>query len=297
MVRIYLGKIRSIILPFFSDTEVEKTKNDQKRRIGMINSTYYNTSYSTLQTNNSLWNKIAKENEYKSQSTSSEFLVVDTTENSSSETTTESELSMEDYMGMMQHFHRPPMQVNTEEDTTLEMEEQGQSTLSNIDADGDGTISADEYDTLISQLGIKDALSAEEFFAQYDTDEDGEITSTEMDALKPMRMQPVKMEKPEQITLSDIDEDGDGTISADEYDTLVSTLGVEDALSSEEFFSQYDTNSDGELSADEIEAMQDTTTQTLSNEYTRVAANTLNAYETNYQYMFGTGYDNSNSIA
>ena len=72
------------------------------------------------------------------------------------------ECSMEEIMVMMQG------------------ESQARNQISSIDADSDGTISSDEYEDMISQMGIPDALSAEEFFTQYDTDEDGEITQEEM---------------------------------------------------------------------------------------------------------------------
>jgi len=52
--------------------------------------------------------------------------------------------------------------------------------ISGIDADGDGTISTDEYEEMISQMGVTNALTAEEFYTQYDSNEDGEISQDEM---------------------------------------------------------------------------------------------------------------------
>ena len=59
-------------------------------------------------------------------------------------------------------------------------ENAGRGDISSIDADSDGTISTDEYEEMISQMGITNALSADEFFAQYDVNEDGEISQDEM---------------------------------------------------------------------------------------------------------------------
>ena len=131
---------------------------------------------------------------------------------------------------------------------------------------------------------------------------------------------------------TDIDADGDGSLSTDEYDAMVSQMGVSDALSAEDFFKEYDTNSDGEITADEIiaalnsatqsttsqssttqstaadnssndSASDDTTTsqndeaQSLSAEYRNLAAKMMNAYEMNYEYMFGNSNTSTGSIA
>lgn len=48
-----------------------------------------------------------------------------------------------------------------------------------IDMDGDGTLSADEYEKLVSLMGTEDTLLSEDFFNQYDTNEDGELSAEE----------------------------------------------------------------------------------------------------------------------
>ncbi|RJQ25179.1 EF-hand domain-containing protein [Candidatus Parcubacteria bacterium] len=53
-----------------------------------------------------------------------------------------------------------------------------------IDTDSDGTLSEDEYENLVSQLGEQNSLSTEDFFAKFDTDGDGEITGSEMEAVQ-----------------------------------------------------------------------------------------------------------------
>ncbi|HEX3021807.1 MAG TPA: EF-hand domain-containing protein [Lachnospiraceae bacterium] len=199
-------------------------------------------------------------------------------------------LTMEDYMGMMQASKK---QVDF---TFMKDQSESEEDYGDIDADGDGTISTDEYDALMSQMGITDAPSSEEFFTKYDTDGDGEITSEEMDSIKPRKpMGPPPSE--EESVAEGIDADGDGTISADEYDTLVSQMGVTDALSAEEFFTKYDTNEDGEISADEAEAIQSTNEESQSQKFRSLAASVLRAYETNYEYMFDADNSSSDSIA
>jgi len=179
-----------------------------------------------------------------------------------------------------------------------------QSISSVIDTDGDGSISADEYDSIISKLGITDAPSTKDFFAQVDTDSDGKISVDELNAANLKASQAAAT----QSISSVIDTDGDGTISADEYDSIISKLGITDAPNSKDFFSQFDTNSDGKISADELNAAnlkaaqtasttQSTSGQSLSEEFNTLAASMLNAYEANYQNMFNTDSTNLNNIA
>jgi len=184
---------------------------------------------------------------------------------------------------------------------------QAQSISSDIDLDSDGTISTDEYDSAIAQMGITDAPSSKDFFAQVDTNSDGEISVDELNAQKALASQATLA----QSIASTIDLNGDGTISTDEYDSIVSKLGITDAPSSKDFFTQLDTNSDGKISVDELNAAlnaaqatsaqsisnQSTSGQSLSDEFNAIAASMLNAYESNYQNMFNTDNTNLNSIA
>jgi len=161
------------------------------------------------------------------------------------------------------------------------------SYISSIDADSDGTISSDEYEEMISQLGITNALSADEFFAQYDVNEDGEISVDEMPEpgtvsasveetddealneydtnedgvlsaaeyaamMEDQRAEQVLAENGIPGGISSIDADSDGTISSDEYEEMISQMDITNALSADEFFAQYDVNEDGEISADEM---------------------------------------------
>lgn len=229
----------------------------------MISSINNDSSYSSLKTINNLFNKLNSTTETNKQSAYEkvEATVMNGSKNTSNDdsSTDNSVLSFEDYLQMMQSFQKAVDISTSSSEQTASSSEQNTTVgdISSIDTDEDGTISADEYDSLISQMGIKDAQSSEDFFAQFDTDGDGEITASEMDASKPMRpMGPPPQEN--ESLLSKMDTDKDGTISTDEYNFM----------------------------------------QSLSEELRRLASNTLNAYESNYQFMFGIDNTNysSNSI-
>lgn len=81
-------------------------------------------------------------------------------------------LSAEEYSAMMEAKRLG--QISSESGST--------GGIASFDADSDGTISADEYEEMISELGISNALTADEFFAQYDVNGDGEISQDEMPA-------------------------------------------------------------------------------------------------------------------
>lgn len=122
---------------------------------------------------------------------------------------------------------------------------------SDVDTDGDGTISKAEYEAAMT--GESDVLSTDEFFTQVDTNSDGKISSDEFSTAykaerHPMGRPPMDF----QAIPSDIDADSDGSVSTDEYETLVSQMGASDALSAEDFFKEYDTDSNGEITAQEI---------------------------------------------
>lgn len=244
----------------------------------MINSIYSSTNYYGLQANNSLYrqqNANAEEDLLFTQN-----LLTDQTDGIS-DTSGTSYLPLEDHLGMMQRHQKPPaVPTGSEDEETLpEHESTTSDFLYRIDADGDGTISADEYEELVEKLGITNAPEADDFFAQYDTDGDGEITAAEMEAVKPGEVPPPGRPIEEVPAFSSsIDTDGDGSISADEYDTYISKSGITDALTSDDFFAKYDTDSDGELTADEI--------STAYNKYIRAAANAAGSYEASFDYVY-----------
>ncbi len=257
----------------------------------MINSVSSGSNYWYQQTGNSTLRQLIEAARLKEASLSEESQdEVPETSDSGSKT-----LSIEELMGMMQNCAASASMSAENEEASEESE------ISAIDADGDGTISADEYETLISRLDIQDALSAEEFFTQYDTNEDGEISSAELNAKDAdgPRMPPPMGPPPEEAQglPSGIDTDGDGSLSSDEYESMISQLGIEDALSAVDFFSRYDTNEDGEISADEIAAMKDSAVTNATAEQKNLSASMMRAYETNYQYMFDEESSYLNSIA
>lgn len=225
------------------------------------------------------------------------------------DTNSDGEVTSEEFDSTMESA-RPPMGPPPEG----RAQEDAQSKISDIDTDGDGTISADEYNTFISKLGIDDAPSSNEFFTQFDANSDGEISAEELDSVNEKLKTADTQQNGPGVIPPGIDTDGDGKVSADEYDTLVSQMGAEDALSAEDFFKEYDTNADGEISEDEIiaglekkaqsTASKSTSTdnasdsstsadsssaesvsaQTLSTEYLRRSAKAANAYQDNFIY-------------
>lgn len=186
----------------------------------------------------------------KEQKSSGNTVTADTLMTEGEKTARSRKLSLMDIMGLMQNSKSAKQEEITED------AKDGNS--STIDADGDGTISEDEYENLISQSGIKNALSAEDFFKKYDSDGDGEITSEEMSAVKTGKMMPPPPPPVENENTSEdgfssaTDTDGDGTISAEEYETFVKNNNLTDALSAENFFNLYDTDKDGKISTDEV---------------------------------------------
>ena len=93
------------------------------------------------------------------------------------------------------------------------------------------------------------------------------------------------------------DTDGDGSISADEYENLISQLGMTDAPDSESIFKQFDTDSDGEITLDEIKSGKESLATEYASQYSRLAGNTINAYEMNYNFMYQNGLsDISNAV-
>ena len=161
-----------------------------------------------------------------------------------------SNLSLIDVMGLMQKTGSVK-----EAETNEEVKDDNSSAL---DLDGDGTLSSDEYENLIEQLGLKNALSSEDFFTKYDTDEDGEITAEELRAVNGEKRMPpppppvLEEDESDKGFSTAVDTDGDGYISTEEYEAFVSGLDTEESLSSEDFFALYDTDNDGKISAEEV---------------------------------------------
>ena len=334
----------------------------------MINSVNSDSSYLTLLANNNLLNKLSETTKTNSEATSFK-LPSDTSDQTSVSSIGGTNVSLEDHLRMMQSLQSQSVistantqsasttdlssldldgdgtissdeydsilskmgitdapsskdffaKVDTNSDGEISIDElkaqrptglpptQAQSISSDIDLDSDGTVSTDEYDSAIAQMGITDAPSSKDFFAQVDTNSDGEISVDELNAQKALASQATLA----QSIASTIDLNSDGTISTDEYDSIVSKLGITDAPSSKDFFTQLDTNSDGKISVDELNAAlnaaqatsaqsisnQSTSGQSLSDEFNAIAASMLNAYESNYQNMFNTDNTNLNSIA
>lgn len=268
-----------------------------------------------------------------------------TTNEVSSDTTASqmTEYSASEHLEMMKSRKLPPeleeilaqMSEESAEDTTEDetatvtqtattSNTQVQGDISAIDADGDGTISTDEYEVMIEQMGIAGAMSADEFFTEYDTNEDGEISLEEMP--EPGSIEPsmsnanmpsfVPEIEVDEETLAEYDTDGDGVLSAAEYSAMMEAMLPEEteekvapplpgAQLDDETVSAYDTDGDGVLSAEEFSAMmeairpdeeeteEDTSDTTDSNRMNLVQMafqnrmfQAMNAYETQYKSMF-----------
>ena len=155
---------------------------------------------------------------------------------------------------------------------------QAQGNISTIDADGDGTISTDEYEVMIEQMGIANAMTADEFFTEYDTNEDGEISVDEMP--KPGRvgssMENADMAPPlpgaelDDTTISAYDTDGDGVLSAEEFSAMMEAIRPDE----EEKDEQSDETTDSQTMNLAQMAFQNRIFQAMS------------AYETQYKSMF-----------
>lgn len=229
--------------------------------VGSINTEagyLYRSQYNTLGNSNSALNEIAQ----KSRS----LIQEDFSDSQKSQAT--GDYSFEEYLEIMRNGKMVP-EYTQETDSSETEEETGD--ISSIDADSDGTISADEYDEMIAQMGIGNALSAEDFFTQYDANGDGEISQDEMPepgSAVGRRMPPPP---PSEST-------------------------AETTKASDELFSQYDTNEDGVLSSEEFSAMLSELDSTESEstagngkgstDFQKLAYQMMMAYENNYEAMF-----------
>jgi len=215
---------------------------------------------------NLLLELLAKNSKNKVSATSST-----STDETSSSTSTK-ELSFEDLIGLLSSS-----KSQSEMAPPPPPQQGGQGALpTDVDSDGDGSLSTDEYDKMISNMGINGALSSTDFFSQYDVNNDGEISADEM---------------PEPGSVAP-----NMTSSTSETSDLASKL-----------FSQYDTNQDGTISASEFSDMitslqGETTTNEDSNDSNlllqRIAMDAIKAYEENYGYSASTTATSSlNNIA
>ena len=122
-------------------------------------------------------------------------------------------LSAEEYAAMMEDKRSEALESSKATGTA--------NGISGIDADGDGTISTDEYEEMIAQMGISNALSAEDFFKQYDVNEDGEISQDEMP--EPGSVKPVFDESTVSSVVSSEDETltSEDITASTEYQQLI----------------------------------------------------------------------------
>ncbi|SHO44528.1 EF-hand domain-containing protein [Anaerocolumna xylanovorans] len=225
----------------------------------------------SISSNSNYWYQ-KTENLAKLQKSSESTITADTLITGEEKAARNKNLSLMDIMGLMQNS-----KAAKQEEITEDSEE---SFSSATDTDGDGVISAEEYEAFVTNNNITDALSADDFFNLYDADKDGKISTDEVKqgaANAGIEDKPKAAPPKEEGLPSGIDIDGDGSLSKDEYENLVSSLGLTDAPDTDEFFSKYDTNGDGEISADEANA--------VLSEAAGARFQAVNAYESNYRYL------------
>ena len=178
-------------------------------------------------------------------------------------------LSAEEIMEMMKSGTMPPPPpMNEMEELSSDTAED--DSLSEYDTDGNGSISKEEYETMLSQLGVTDALSADDLYSQYDTDGDGELNSEEIDAIKEQTRPMMPPPPPMRMVSGESTDEGTITASSSTEDSEETALN--------QIFSKYDTNQDGTIDADEFASMW---------------KNATNAYESNFRYSVDTMAENA----
>jgi len=140
--------------------------------------------------------------------------------------------------------------------------------VGDVDANGDGLISAEEAEGLVDIINnaTGSSLNAEDFVSTYDTDGDGSFSTDEavaaMEANRPQGPPPPPggmsgMQGPDASDMvGGVDANGDGVISAEEAEGLVDIINnaTGSSLNAEDFVSTYDTDGDGSFSTDEAVA-------------------------------------------
>jgi len=140
--------------------------------------------------------------------------------------------------------------------------------FSDIDTDGDGSISQAELEATLGQTtAANDSSStdsrAAKFFSKLDSDGDGKISSSEWSSFQQNIQQLHGHGHHHHLSgkqLSDVDTDGDGSISKSEFQSLFGQSGPAATTagndSTTNLFDKLDTDKDGTISATEWDAFQ-----------------------------------------
>ena len=142
-----------------------------------------------------------------------------------------------------------------------------------VDSDGDGGVSATEFESMVSDISAKTGNTlgdSAELFSQMDGDGDGSLSSSELqEGMKSLMPPPPSTmafaqsrgaggESDGDDLFSMIDADGNGSLSSDEVQALVeqasSELGTDMADQLAEKLAALDTDGDGALSTSEFKA-------------------------------------------
>ncbi|MBF0287712.1 MAG: hypothetical protein HQM14_07820 [SAR324 cluster bacterium] len=173
-----------------------------------------------------------------------EFIEVHMAKHTELDTNDDGVVSMEEISNMEQEKRKEHFTaLDTNEDGVLSSDElpvREQKGLTNLDVDGDGNISVDEWNS------VKNSV---EGFEKLDANEDGFVDEDELAVLKEERGEKQGKGHPggrPQREVTNLDVDGDEVISQEEF------LATDTRL--EEHFGILDTNSDGMLDSDEMSA-------------------------------------------
>eukprot|EP01084_Bolivina_argentea_P069044 125679_1 len=127
-----------------------------------------------------------------------------------------------------------------------------QSEYNDIDADGDGKLTAKE----LAQVCNITVLEAEELIEQYDANGDGALDENEFEDLKQQILQQQQLNMTNKININDnydqFDKDGDGRLDANEF-AQACGITVQEA---QNIIYQYDANGDGTLDQNEFEDLK-----------------------------------------
>lgn len=146
--------------------------------------------------------------------------------------------------------------------TPADLESEADVVFSEIDANGDGSISNNELRDYLLSAGYAPA-SADKLFDLFDTDADGQLSLQELreafaryeepEARKELlrTLNTARVHADADSFFAAIDEDGDGSISSAELGIHLSQIGYAETAT-EKFFEVLDVNSDGGISRQEL---------------------------------------------
>lgn len=146
-----------------------------------------------------------------------------------------------------------------QQDSGSDQENATQLSVSSLDSDGDGTVSAAEF-AAAKPDDVTDEMSAQ-LFSALDSDGDGSVTEAELSVMRNGPPPPpsggeadaADEEESGLFSISTLDTDGDGVVSAAEF-AAAKPDDVSDEMSAQ-LFSALDADADGSVSESELSVM------------------------------------------